>query len=561
MKFCEKARDKSFWEEVRTNPEYQFLIDELLEMYEKYGQGEIKDISYDAFMVYHRTGSRQEFEFGYYFPRRNRLNACALLSLIYPDNEEYFDNLMNTIWAICNEYCWSLPNHNKNSEFEYNDIFIDLFAAETGYALSEIRYLLGDRMSKLMNERIHHEIDKRIIHSFIAHTYGWEKADNNWAAVCGGSVGCTFMYERPELFYEVKPRIDAAMKRFLDSYKEDGVCREGLSYWQYGFGFFTSYAQKLLEFSDGKINLFEDDHVKKIAQFPTIAFLDQGAAISFSDGPRQGEVGLGTMSILKNHYGDLISVIPREYYVTHDHCGRWNLHINSIVWFDPKMDFHALSQDAVYYMKESQWFVKKCAAYGFAAKGGSNGEPHNHNDLGNFILCHGGHQILTDLGAGEYTRDYFGEKRYTILCNRSAGHSVPIVDGHEQSKGIEYSAKTEFDGEKLTIDITEAYPKNRVSGIIREFSFSDNSVLLKDTFTFAESCEVKERLVTQVKPEVTQGCVQLEEVKVLFNASAWAVSVSEEIHVNHLQEEEKVYLIDFSSKQIENEFEAQFIIG
>ncbi len=136
---------------------------------------------------------------------------------------------------------------------------------------------------------------------------------------------------------------------------------------------------------DGKINLFEDDHVKKIAQFPTIAFLDQGAAISFADGPRQGEVGLGTMSILKNHYGDLISVIPREYYVTHDHCGRWNLHINSIVWFDPKMDFHALSQDAVYYMKESQWFVKKCAAYGFAAKGGSNGEP--HNDLGNFILC------------------------------------------------------------------------------------------------------------------------------------------------------------------------------
>ncbi len=67
--------------------------------------------------------------------------------------------------------------------------------------------------------------------------------------------------------------------------------------------------------------------------------------------------------------------------------------------------------------------------------------------------------------------------------------------------------------------------------------------------------------MTQVKPEVTQGCIQLEEVKVLFDASAWAVSVSEEIHVNHLQEEEKVYLIDFSSKQIENEFEAQFIIG
>ena len=559
MKFCEKARSKSFWEEVRTNPAYQFLIDELLELYEKYAQGEIKDISYDAFMVYHRTGSRNEFEFGYYFPRRQRLNACALLSLIYPDKEEYFNNLMNTIWAICNEYCWSLPNHTVNSEFKYNDIYIDLFAAETGYALSEIRYLLGDRMSKLMNERIKKEIEKRIIYSFINNTYGWEKADSNWAAVCGGSVGCTFMYERPDLFDGVKPRIDAALQSFLNSYKADGVCREGLSYWQYGFGFFTSYAQKLLEFTEGRINLFEDEHVKAIAQFPSMTFLDQGATISFADGPRKGTVGLGTMCLLKSHYGDLIPVIPKEYYATHDSCGRWNFHVNSIVWYDPEMNFNALPQDATYYMKESEWFVKKCAAYGFAAKGGNNNEPHNHNDLGSFILCHGGRQILTDLGAGEYTRDYFGEKRYEILCNRSAGHSVPILDGKEQCKGAEYAAKTQYDGEKLTIDITGAYPKCGVSGVVREFSFTENSVLLQDTYTFAESCGVKERFVTQAVPQISEGCVQLDEVKMLFDPE-WTVSVSEDIHVNHTQGRETVYLIDFSSKQERSVFKTEFVI-
>ena len=532
-----------------------------MELYEEFGKGEIKDISYDAFMVYHRTGSRREFEFSYYFPRRQRMNTCALLSLIYPDNEEYFGNLMNTIWAICNEYCWALPNHVKNSETVYNNSYIDLFAAETGYALSEIRYLLGDRMGKLMNDRIHQEIEKRIIQSFIRDTFWWESSNNNWAAVCGGSVGCTFMYERPDLFYEVKPRIDAAMQSFLDSYMADGVCREGLSYWQYGFGFYTSYAQRLLEFSDGEINLFEDDHVKAIAQFPTVTFLDKGASISFADGPREGVVGLGTMCMLKSHYGDMISVIPREYYITYDICARWSLHINSIVWYDPKMDFAAMPQDAEYYMKDSSWFVKKCAAYGFAAKGGNNGEPHNHNDLGNFILCHGGRQILTDLGAGEYNRDYFGEKRYTILCNRSAGHSVPIVDGCEQGTGKEYSARTEFDGDKLTIDITGAYPKNSVTGLVREFSFTEASVLLKDVFTFAESCEIKERLVTLIKPEVAQGCIQLEEVKVLFDAAAWEVSVIEDIHVSHTTEKEKVYMIDFTAKQTENEFRAEFLIG
>ena len=142
MLFFQKAKDKKFWKTVREDERYKFFIDDLKQLYNEFAQGEIVDINYDAFMEYHKTGSRDLFEWNYYFPRRNRLNACALLSLIYPDNEEYFANLNNTIWAICNEYCWSLPNHNMSSEFEYNDIFIDLFAAETGFALSEIRFLL-----------------------------------------------------------------------------------------------------------------------------------------------------------------------------------------------------------------------------------------------------------------------------------------------------------------------------------------------------------------------------------------------------------------------------------
>ena len=64
-----------------------------------------------------------------------------------------------------------------------------------------------------------------------------------------------------------------------------------------------------------------------------------------------------------------------------------------------------------------------------AAKGGNNGESHNHNDVGSFLYLAGDEMLLTDLGAGEYTRDYFGEKRYDILCNHSFGHSVPVIDG------------------------------------------------------------------------------------------------------------------------------------
>lgn len=562
MRFYEKGKDKAFWETVRTDPAYSFLVKELLEIYEKDGQGEIKDISYDAFMEYHRTGSRQKFELDYYFPRRRRLNACALLSLIYPEEEAYFQNLMNTIWAICNEYCWSLPNHTKDSDVIYNDWYIDLFAAETGYALSEIRFLLGDRMSVIMKERIRAELDKRIIRSFQEHTYGWESSEHNWASVCACSVGCTFLYERPELFAQVKGRIDRALEAFLRSFREDGVCREGLGYWQYGFGFYISYAQRLLERSEGRENLFADPHIREIAQFPVMTYLDGNTTVSFSDSSRTGCVGLGTMSILRSHYGDLIPAFPSQYYATNDRCGRWNLHIDSIVWYDPQMAVASEDTPAIYYKEISGWFVKRCAGYRFAAKGGDNGEPHNHNDLGSFILCRGGRQILTDLGHGVYTRQYFEQSGYELLCKRSGGHSVPLINGREQCNGGEYIAPISYDGEKLAIDLSLAYPGIQAEQFLREFTFTQHSVRMRDTFTAiydaGEPARVTERLVSLIKPVLLDGRIALEEVALIYDPS-WKVTVTEQVHTGPYRGEETVYLIDFTTDCETEEFLVEFV--
>ena len=43
--------------------------------------------------------------------------------------------------------------------------------------------------------------------------------------------------------------------------------------------------------------------------------------------------------------------------------------------------------DSVFYAPEAEWFVKHTPIYGFAAKGGNNGEFHNHNDVGHFIYA------------------------------------------------------------------------------------------------------------------------------------------------------------------------------
>lgn len=561
--FLEKAKNKMFWENVRTNAKYQPMIAKVLQEYEKVAREELKEISYDVFMLYHKTGERKVFEREYYMPRRQRLSVCALLSLIYPDKEEYFSNLMNTIWAICNEYCWCLPCHNDTSAEAYDNSFIDLFAAETGQALSEIRFLLGDRMGKLMNERIQREIDIRIIQSFMNRSFWWENARLNWSAVCGGCIGCTFMYERPDLFWQVKPRIDYSMERFLSGYKEDGVSCEGVLYWHYGFGFFTCYAQHLLEFSEGKYNYFADEHVKTIAHFLEMTLMGNGSVVSFSDCKRTVRVGLGTMGILDYHYGDILCSIPREYYMIIDSLNRsrWQMVVRGFVYFDPEKNYNGAIKNGIYFKKDSEWFVKKCSSYYFAAKGGHNGEPHNHNDIGSFLISLNGKQILADLGSGEYKRAYFNdEERYSILCNRSGGHSVPILDGQEQCEGKAYAGEMEYGGNKLTIDITNAYPKTRISKLVREFTFAENSIQLKDSFSITEPCEIKDRMVSLVKPAIVEGYVKLDPFAIEFDCKLWEAKVTEEIHTRYDSTDETVYLIDFERKHAETtEFVAQIV--
>ena len=98
-----------------------------------------------------------------------------------------------------------------------------------------------------------------------------------------------------------------------------------------------------------------------------------------------------------------------------------------------------------------------------AAKGGHNGEMHNQNDVGNFIVHLNGESIIPDIGRGRYTKDYFGPRRYEHLANSSLGHSVPVPNGQAQAPGREHGARlllheTDPQGDRMQIDMAGAYP-------------------------------------------------------------------------------------------------------
>ena len=115
-----------------------------------------------------------------------------------------------------------------------------------------------------------------------------------------------------------------------------------------------------------------------------------------------------------------------------------------------------------------------------AAKGGNNGENHNHNDVGNFIIYGNSQPLIIDLGVGAYNDKTFSSHRYEIENTRSAYHNVPIINGEEQQNGSSFGSRnalfnTNGSTTTLTMDIAKAYPTEaRVKKWIRTYQQSSS---------------------------------------------------------------------------------------
>ena len=108
-----KAQDKDFWKSIADDVNYKFMIDDLQRIVKNDWDGSINELLYSEFKLFKTTGNRDIFERSY-FRRRRALSALSILSMIYPNEEKYINGLMDVIYAICNEYTWSLPAHQPD---------------------------------------------------------------------------------------------------------------------------------------------------------------------------------------------------------------------------------------------------------------------------------------------------------------------------------------------------------------------------------------------------------------------------------------------------------------
>lgn len=472
---------------------------------------------------------------------------------------EYLKRLENVLWAICDEYTWSLPAHipaEQKNDFARG--YVDLFAGETSFALSEISCLLADEIDPWLLQRIKSEIKQRIILPYESREFFWENVEMNWAAVCCGSVGACYLYLFPERFPKVKQRIIDTMKCFLNGFGTDGCCREGMSYWNYGFGFFTYFADLLFEFTNGAENLFANEQAESAAQFQQNVFLNPSTVVSFADCGPDSKVEPGLISYLARRYSGKVFVTGNSADILdrNDRCFRWTAFIRNLVWTNFETISPKTPKDFCF-LADAQWYINHNGPFTLAAKGGHNDEPHNHNDLGGIILADDVEQILCDFGSGLYTHAYFQpETRYDVISNASAGHSVPVIDGTLQVPGIDYCAKVlHADKTGFAVDIVGAYAVKTLKSAVRTLNVQPEVIALFDRFEFTGGeHSVTERFITKHTPVYKGGVTY---VKSLQMCSGIQPEISQVVFTDHFGKEAVYYMIDYAVSDV-SEFNIEF---
>ncbi|MBR7116905.1 MAG: heparinase II/III family protein [Clostridia bacterium] len=521
--FRECSEEK--WEQVRTHPYFEKVRNEALEMGEKMLESEPLPMRFSDYHKFVTEGSRKPHanRTSAYFKRASCLFFCYMLT----KDEKYIEPLVDTVWQICDMETWASNAHVKEemSVLERRR-FLELVSCGIGYKLAEILYYVGDKFPELAYRRVKEEIRFRIIDCYREkrgeNDYWWYTASNNWSAVCISMVFGAFVYlaEDEEIDAEI-PRFLATAQCFIDGMPDDGCCLEGKSYWDYGFSHYCVFASLMRDYTDGKIDLFKNEKVKRIANFQSLVAINEHQCISFSDAGSTYSPSAWLTHFIRSVYPD-IPVPPIE--PTGYNPG-W---LQYVLWRNPDLQ-GSVQEPKSHIFEEAQWFLHVGEKYACAAKAGKNKEPHNHNDVGSFIISKDGNTTFTDPGGGEYVKTYFGAGRYTHLVTSARGHSVPIINGHIQCTGTDKSTVITAEENRFTFTCQNGYPdevKQTLTSFIRDFDCTGDALILTDKYEFSECpTSLTEQFVSLTPIEDDGEVIRCGATRLSFDRSLYDIEL------------------------------------
>ena len=421
------------------------------------------------------TGNRVNYE-GLCFEKRRQL-AALVMAEIMEGRGRFISDIINGLGSFCEETWWGIPAHYSKPIPLTELQEVDLFNAETASLVVWTRYMLEkqlDVFSSALCQRIDREIERRILQPAVEKDYWWKTAGMNWNPwICSNWLACVLICEKDEARKaEAIRQIRQAIRAFIDAYPEDGGCDEGPGYWDRAAasmfeilrllpddanfsGMFgkiqrmAAYAYKTYIGNDYCV-CFADAHENKAVQqvnivYPFGLWLNDQTMRAFGAYLGQRKQVLSNPAALFDKSGNFPTLGRELFFLRH------------IREFMAEQPHEPLLKDV--WLPDLQIMTARRGSLYVAMKGGHNGESHNHNDVGSFIVYSNSEPLFIDPAVGEYTAQTFGKGRYDIWTMQSQFHNLPQINGVDQKDGKTYAGKVvSHKNGQLTLDIAAAYP-------------------------------------------------------------------------------------------------------
>lgn len=483
------------------------------------------------FMAFVHTGDRRAYEVPY-FARRHHLIQIALGACVTQE-KAYVADVADGLWLLAEETSWVVSAHNIDSHPggpapqerplpDKENPVIDLFAAQSGATVTLCCHLLGeglDALTPMLRRRMRAEIRQRILQPFYTRDDFWwmgmiRKDVNNWTPwILSNVLLCLLYWETDaDCLWQGLRRAVQMLERYVDSLPEDGGCDEGAGYWNMAGASLLDCFETLRHATDGRFDPYTDEKIRNIGRFPMHAHIDGAYFWNFADcdakpmldgervytfGQRIGDDALMRLgaALLRE-----ASLLPKDTPQMARVLDRLFTPVGEIPkWEAQSEETHVLANLQVWAQRKGRYYA--------AIKGGNNGENHNHNDVGSFLLYVDNAPAVIDAGNMTYSAKTFSAQRYTLWNTRAENHNIPLIAGREQCAGAQYCANIlQMDEAGVCMDLHHAYPKEcAVASYTRTAALSTEGLSLCDDIALEDAGEVTWVFLLREAPMLEEG--------------------------------------------------------
>jgi len=492
------------WESVANDPITEPAVRELLSDARDLVDQPVPRIPATAYLEYERTGTRGVYE-DPANSRKGAVNTLVAAECIEREGE-YLDTLLDYAWAICEETTWTMPAIIRDDQKldglpttqPVENREVGIHGVNVAATLAEAVYVLGDELHPALVERIREEVERRIVRPYEERDDLWwltaptmpnQNAVNHFGVV----TAALYLLDDTERQAEIVAKAARHLAYYLDGFDANGCLSEGIGYWDYGFSHYVKLAAQLRARTDGELDLLSPPIVEEVARFPWKVQLSPGRFPAFSDAREEPGITPSAAAWLGVTIGNE-DLAARGRHAFED---GYPTALRNLLWCRQVPDDWSVqpSSETVFLEGHDWWIARSDPedqnALVLAAKGGTNGESHNHNDCGSFVVHCNRESLLRDLGLATYHSGLkHADTRYDYLHTRSLGHPVPYVNGYEQGHGEEYRATVldhAADPPAFELDLADCYPAAAgVETLHRRFAIETDRVTLDDRAQYSD---------------------------------------------------------------------------